>query len=276
MQILQFTREKTMKRFFVRWMLIAIALFLTSPAFAQTIAFSDGFESGDLSNGWTQSSVSTNPPLWSVGGTGISGVTAAHQGTAYAWVASSTPSAHALLQSGLIDIAMFDDAELSFALIMPEYSGGVHDTLRVYMRSTSTANWSLVSVCDAAMASWNQLSIPLTNYLGGNVQIGFEFTCGGGRGVGLDNVEVKLVSNCFQPNALKGVRVTHNSAERNGAAHRSALPDNLKESRKQRTGMPQTGGGCDGCISVKPHVLSSLNSSTTYYFYVLADCYVNV
>ncbi|MDO4190615.1 MAG: fibronectin type III domain-containing protein, partial [Bacteroidales bacterium] len=152
-------------------------------------------------------------------------------------------------------------------------TGYARDTLRVYARTSSTGTWILVQTLSDELSVWTKQSIDLTAYGTGNLQLAFEFVYGAGLGIGIDNVRLGDASVCYTPNNLQAYRITNNSAELMWTAYESAFQYGLKVSTTSLSDPSSaTANVFDGTVYYKPYAVTGLQPSTTYYYYVSADC----
>ena len=88
------------------------------------------------------------------------------------------------------------------------------DTLKVLYRSAGMKDWAVLKVYDHYMARWDVDTISLTFVAGArDFQIAFQASDNLGRGVVLDNVEVRSAPSCFTPEDIVVKNITNNSAE---------------------------------------------------------------
>lgn len=240
---------------------------------AQTTALTENFENG-LPSTWS-SEPATAAVQWSVSNSGLNGVSA-FEGTNYAWLYTTIQQPATRLVMPLTDISALQQPSLSFYLMQKARSaatGFARDTLRVYARSNASEAWTLLETMSDECTTWTRKNVDLANYLGGSVQVALEFVYGGGMGLGIDFVSLRDALLCYTPIELKAFNVTSNSAELMWTAYDAALQYNLKVSSTHLTNpATATANVFDQAVFYKPYAVTGLTPSTTYYYYVSADC----
>lgn len=154
------------------------------------------------------------------------------------------------------------------------------DTLKVLYRSAGMKDWTLLKVYDRYMAKWEVDTISLTFVAGAkDFQIAFQASDNLGRGVVLDNVEVRSAPSCFTPEDIAVKNITNNSAEITWFGAWDAESFSIKVSTT-----PLTDADLNGTekADVKDeeiaseeemYLIDSLAVNTKYYFYLRTNCY---
>ncbi|MDO4190807.1 MAG: choice-of-anchor J domain-containing protein, partial [Bacteroidales bacterium] len=220
----------------LRMALLAVLMTcLSLPMTAQISVMTEGFESG-MPATWTQDTTS-GAVAWTVGSSGLTGVTA-HGGSNYVSIYTTDMQNETRLITPLISVSSLTSAELSFYSIQ-EARGAVtnyaRDTLRIYVRTSTTAPWTLLQTFSAEKSVWSKESVDLSNYASASLQVAFGFVYGAGKGIGIDDIRIGDASVCFTPNNLTAYRITSNSAQLMWNAYETAYQYGLKVSTSALT-----------------------------------------
>ena len=165
-------------------MLLLVALFGLTGARAQTL-FSEDFEGGSMPAGWT----TDGPGTWQVGTGDYSASTGAGQGTYNALIKHSNTDNVTKLITPEIDLSSVASAELSFMYVLREWYGDI-DELRVFYRTSSSAEWTLLKEYTTAVTAWTTVEGIVLPNPSSTYQIAFEMTDGYGYGVGIDDIQI--------------------------------------------------------------------------------------
>ncbi|MCQ2384590.1 MAG: choice-of-anchor J domain-containing protein [Paludibacteraceae bacterium] len=252
---------------------VAMLFCLTSHVSAQAVVLTEDFESG-MPSGWTVDPASVATP-WTVSSSGLTGVTA-HGGTNYLSLSTTNQQPATKLVLPIQDMSSLQQPEMTFYLMQKargQNTGYARDTLKVYARTSTTANWTLVQTFSAEISVWTKQTIDLSALGSGNLQFALEYVYGAGLGLGIDDLRIGDASVCYTPNSLQAFRVTHNSAELMWNAYETAFMYNLKVSTTPLANpATATADVFDQAVFFKPYAITGLTPSTQYYFYVSADC----
>ncbi len=177
-----------------------------------------------------------------------------------------------------MDLSQVSNPQLSFAYAQPRRGssaiGYFSDTLSVYFRTSSSAEWILIRKYSDYQAAWSLQTIDLPAAgKTATCQLAFEAKENGGYGVILDQVRVFPQSQCMDADLL-GVTVGSNAARISWAASprrfevivsTSAIADlsNYDTSSAVYYANNLTGNGV---------TISNLQQATHYYAYVRTDC----
>jgi len=149
--------------------------------------------------------------------------------------------------------------------------GGDQDELRVYYKTSSGGSWTLIPGQEytSAITSWTEetgiaLPSPSADYY-----IAFEGLSSWGYGVCVDDVTVQEAPSCPQPTALTETNITMSSADLGWTEMGTATTWNIEWGT---TGFAQGSGTIITGTTTNPHTLGVLSASTTYDWYVQADC----
>ena len=154
----------------------------------------------------------------------------------------------------MITISDLTNPELSFAIAQPSFSGGLHDTLTVYARTTSTGSWQELLMVDGIYETWHVISEELTTYLGSQtqIQLAFEYKYGNGKGIGLDMITIGESHVCTIPTNLRVFRLTDLQAELMWAAHNASLSYGIKLSTVLMTDLTSIANVLDSVVMDQP------------------------
>jgi hypothetical protein len=148
---------------------------------AVAIPFTENFETSSATLGcWT---MDEGDGAWIIGTGDYSASTGAYEGTGNAKITHSSTGNVTKLVSPAFD-GVVNGMTVSFAYVMRAWSSDI-DELRVYSRSSETADWQQISEYTTAAATWTLASV---NIPGTVYQVAFEYTDNYGYGVGIDNV----------------------------------------------------------------------------------------
>ena len=171
------------------------------------------FESG-IPTDWTQDPDQTTAPnavLWST--TSYTTLpTAANSGSSYAAIYSSNSQTAVKLITSLINKSILENPVLSYSIVQPNYSTEEFDSLRIYYRTSTSGNWTLLYTEDSALTQWTTREISLSDINSNNIQIAFEYNYAGGRGIGIDDIYVGNAKVCVVADNLMTYSVTHEDA----------------------------------------------------------------
>ncbi|MCQ2384525.1 MAG: choice-of-anchor J domain-containing protein [Paludibacteraceae bacterium] len=252
---------------------LAMLFCLNMNVSAQLSILTENFESG-MPTGWTVDPASATTP-WTVSSSGLTGVTA-YGGTNYLSLYTTDQQSATKLVLPLMDASSLTQPEMRFYLMQKargQNTGYARDTLKVYARNSVTANWVLVATKSAELSVWTLQTVDLSQFAGGSLQIAFEYVYGAGLGIGIDNLFVGDPAVCYTPNNLRAYRITHNTAELMWNAYETAFQYGLKVSTTPLAAPATTTANVlDQTVMYKPFTVTGLTPSTSYYFYVSADC----
>ena len=229
----------------------------------QNVLFSEGFEGGTMPDGWT----TDGPGTWSVGSGDYSTSTGAGNGTYNALIKHGTTGNATKLVTPEIDLSSVTSAELSFMHIQRSWSGDFDD-LKVYYRSASNEDWTLIAEYTAAVASWTtEEGIVLPN-LSSTYQIAFEMTDNYGYGVGVDNVIIIQSAPCPKPTDLAVDNVDANSATLSWTSPAANVTGYAYQYKKES----ENDWSAEVSVNNLSVTLSGLTPATRYNFRVKAIC----
>ena len=164
---------------------------VTITAIAETTLISEGFEGGELPEGWTTESDTSN--AWTVGYGDYSTSTGAHSGNYNALITHGTSDTVSYLVTPAFNLSGNTKvAKLSFWYVNRSWMGDI-DGFGVYYR-VGEGEWQELFATAEAHNGWTfeEFALPDAANAAG-VQLGFKMTDGYGYGVGLDDVEFILI-----------------------------------------------------------------------------------
>lgn len=148
---------------------------------------SEDFERGVMPYGWTCESNDSNY-LFSVGKGDSSDETGSHGGQYNAKLAHADWGVKSKLISPIVNLSDTTAPTLNFWFINRSWSGD-NDELAVYYRTSSEAEWQLMTNFPSAHDSWTECAIALENPTA-TYQIAFECIYAYGYGIGIDDVSI--------------------------------------------------------------------------------------
>ncbi len=150
---------------------------------------SEGFESGELPQGWIIEGDSQDPTkTWRVGAGDDQASTGTHSGDYNALITHNNRDEVTYLVMPAIDLGDYDNAQLSFWYVNRNWASDI-DEIGVFYRIGTEGEWNELWSTADAHATWTHQTLALTG-LADNYQIGFKMIDHWGRGVGLDDIVV--------------------------------------------------------------------------------------
>lgn len=251
---------------------VLMTLLSSLPLHAQNQAITEDFENG-IPSTWVQDPVTGVTP-WSVSASGLSAVTA-YSGQNYLSLYSPTAQGATKIIIPSLVLSNYSAPVFSFYL-MQQTSGAdsnyLRDTLRVYTRPSSATVWSLSQTFSTPTSNWERKEISLLGLISDTIDIAFEYVYGGGLGLGIDYLRVGDSLMCYTPNPLGAYRISSNSAALMWEAYEGALSYSLKVSTTPIDPITMSGDILDLTTTQKPYTVTGLTPSTSYFYYVKADC----
>lgn len=258
---------------------IFFALFFSFSLSAQQYgqALKEDFENG-IPAEWSQEIVSDNLS-WTVESGDLDfpqGAFTGEKRVAFRNVSGVTKNASARLVSPVMDLSKMYRPLLVFAHAQNQWTKDV-DKLRVLYRLSPESDWVELKVYDECITFWQVDTIKLVGS-SPTYQIAFEATDNLGRGVVIDNVEVRSTPKCDTPYDLMVTELTSKSAVLNWLGAFDAKGFELKVSTVRIT--PEQLNDKFYVANVKDtllgkvwdYKLTSLESGTKYYYYLRSNC----
>ena len=151
--------------------------------------FSEGFESGELPQGWTIEGDNQDPTkTWRVGAGDDQASTGTHSGDYNALITHNNRDEVTYLIMPAFDLGDYDNAQLSFWYVNRNWASDI-DEIGVFYRIGTEGEWNELWSTADAHATWTHQTLALTG-LADNYQIGFRMIDHWGRGIGLDDIVV--------------------------------------------------------------------------------------
>ena len=161
--------------------------------------FTEDFESGVIPGCWSEETSTTHYWVFNQSGTNDS-YSGAHTGSYNASYRHVTSGDVNKLVSPILDFGTETSAILDFWRRNPSWAGDI-DQLRVYYRTSTSAQWNLLASYTNASSDWTNETITLPN-TGSTYQIAFEATDDYGYGLGIDDITVHVLSSAAEITAF--------------------------------------------------------------------------
>ena len=200
------TMKRELQRLFALMVLVALPLFLFSQEYGSIL--NESFENG-IPAGWTQEKISGNVEwVLETGGKNPNGAYFGEKRLSFCSHATVTTNAVTrIVTPVLTDFTSLRDPILVFAHAQDKYANDF-DTLKVLYRRAGMKDWALLKVYDKYIADWQIDTVSLTFLQGArDFQLAFQACDNLGRGIVLDNIELRSRPSCFTPEQIyvKGV-----------------------------------------------------------------------
>jgi len=167
---------------------LLLAVVFTYSGFCQI--FSEGFENGgSIPNLWTQEYVTGTMDWTFVDGNGLT--ISAYNGSYNAFIFDFMGYYATKLISPEVDVTGATEPMISFWYLIGEniMVPGACDTLRVYYRTSTSGQWTLLTQLTTIAADWTNLEIAITDP-SATYSLAFEGTTSNGIGVLIDDVQI--------------------------------------------------------------------------------------
>ena len=245
----------------------------------KTVILFEDFEKG-LPSTWTQEQV-YGDYNWSVESGNLSnpiGTTSGTKRLAFRNNTNQTTAYVTRLITPEMDLSKTFQPILCFSYAQEKWAGDF-DTLKVKYRRTPNSNWITLKTYDVYSSGWQRDTIRLAGVTN-TYQLAFEAKDNLGRGVVLDDIEVRSVPNCTQPYSLTTGKIAGTSVFVEWAGSFDALYYNVKVSNKPLS-VRQLLGVETIDADVKDYKVNGdeysfevtgLVPATEYYFYVQSEC----
>ena len=191
-----------MKKFFLCLLMSLIGMYCSVEA--QTIAFADGFESGDFTTeygDWIQEAV-VGSTAWQTESAGpdLEYPSTVLFGNRRAYLRNTTGETQGYVTRLITPVMRLDTVYrplLRFWYANPKWTAD-RDTLRVLYKTEPKADWKLLKEISTASANWQKVEMTLPVYTEA-YQIAFEGKDNLGHGIVLDSVIVRSTPECTVP-----------------------------------------------------------------------------
>lgn len=234
-----------------------------------------GFEDGTIPTGWTQEYGTAIQQPWVVeSASDASYPKGAFAGSKYVALRNNTSQTQHFvtrLVTPVFNIKETFQPILVFSHAQPQRTGDV-DILRVYYRTSAESRWVKIGEYTNALAKWKNdtISLPAAN---ATYQLAFEGTDNFGRGIALDEIIVRPMPTCEDPNNISTDGLTANSATLRWNASLDADSFHVVLSKKEIAD-PETITDAvkDTFVYDFQYAATELERNTTYYTYIQAYC----
>ncbi|MBQ8721298.1 MAG: T9SS type A sorting domain-containing protein [Paludibacteraceae bacterium] len=268
-----------MKRNLQKLLGLFCGLFFSFSLFAQQYgqALKEDFENG-IPKDWTQEIVS-DKLMWTIESGDLmfpNGAFSGEKRVAFRNESGVTKNASTRLVSPIMDLSTLYRPLLIFAHAQDQWTKDV-DVLRVLYRLSPESDWVELKVYDECITFWQIDTIKLVGS-SKTYQIAFEAKDNLGRGIVIDDVEVRSTPKCDTPYALMVSELTSRSAVLNWLGAFDAKGFELKVSTERI--LPEQLNNDLYVANVKDtllgnewnYKLTGLLSGTKYYYYLRSIC----
>lgn len=257
---------------------VLLSCLVTVVAFAgkeESYVLHQGFEDGTIPAGWTQEYGTAIQQPWVVeSASDASYPKGAFAGSKYVALRNNTSQTQHFvtrLVTPVFNIKETFQPILVFSHAQPQRTGDV-DILRVYYRTSAESRWVKIGEYTNALAKWKNdtISLPAAN---ATYQLAFEGTDNFGRGIALDEIIVRPMPTCEDPNNISTDGLTANSATLRWNASLDADSFHVVLSKKEIAD-PETITDAvkDTFVYDFQYAATELERNTTYYTYIQAYC----
>lgn len=254
------------------------ALTLTAQGKKYGIALNESFENG-LPETWTQEHVNGNRS-WTVesGTAGYpDGAAAGDKRVALRNGTSQTIGYATRLITPVMNLDTILEPILTFEYASDKWAGDF-DTLRIYYRTSADMQWIEYTdhSSDRYRSGWTKDTVRL-NAPNATYQLAFEGRDNMGRGIVLDNIQVRSTPSCETPELLPVINLQNNTATLTWRANFDATKFRLKVSStvlstEDLNSEDVIADIVDEVVEARVYQLDNLLSGKTYYAYIQSLC----
>lgn len=267
-----------MRRFLLS--LLAVLSIALSARSAAVVVLSEGFENG-IPSTWKDTVVSyaSTPFLWEVETNSTVAPSGAAEGV-YRVALRNTANRSKVCVTRLITPVMncaVYQPRVIFAHAQPVKGTSNFDKLKVYYRTSETADWTLLQEYNSRIDLWQYDTLDLIE-ANNTYQLAFEGNINNGNGVVIDDVTVSAAPQCTEVQTI-GVVAMANSAELTIGADLSAESFQVAISSEQITDLENFNPAqTASVVYYNPlledwtEVVNGLQPKTDYYAYVRSAC----
>lgn len=267
-----------MRRFLLS--LLAVLSIALSARSAAVVVLSEGFENG-IPSTWKDTVVSyaSTPFLWEVETNSTVAPSGAAEGV-YRVALRNTANRSKVCVTRLITPVMncaVYQPRVIFAHAQPVKGTSNFDKLKVYYRTSETADWTLLQEYNSRIDLWQYDTLDLIE-ANNTYQLAFEGNINNGNGIVIDDVTVSAAPQCTEVQTI-GVVAMANSAELTIGADLSAESFQVAISSQQITDLENFNPAqTASVVYYNPlledwtEVVSGLQPKTDYYAYVRSAC----
>lgn len=268
-----------MKKSLQKLIALLAILFVPFSLFSQEYAsiLEESFEGG-IPQEWTEEKV-YGDISWCVEGGSLERPMNAFDGekrVAFRNVSNVTAKAKTRLITPVLDISKLYQPILVFAHAQDKWTDDF-DTLRVFYRTAQEREWVELKVYDKYMSKWTVDTLRLIGATS-TYQIAFEATDNLGRGVVLDDIEVRSTPNCVAPFNLNVSNVSNDSVTLGWLAAYDAVGfeikvDTVALTAEQLADPDYKAAICDVTIPrLWKYTIKGLHAGEEYYYYIKTSC----
>ena len=256
--------------------ILFVPFFLSAQNYGSIL--NESFENG-IPEGWTQEKISGNME-WTVESGTLTRPSNAFDGSkrvAFRNVTGVTSKAKTRLISPEFNAASLYQPILIFAHAQDKWTEDF-DTLRVFYRTAADRDWVELKVYDKFIAKWQVDTLRLIGATK-TYQVAFEATDNLGRGIVLDDIEVRSTPNCIAPYNLTISNVSNDSVTLGwlgafDAASFDIKVDTIALTAQQLADPTYKATICDVNVSnVWNYTVKGLKAGTKYFYYIKSNCY---
>ena len=239
---------------------------------------SESFENG-IPATWVQEKISGDME-WTIESGTLTRPTNAFDGNkrvAFRNVSGVTSKAKTRLISPEFNAASLYQPILVFAHAQDKWTEDF-DTLRVFYRTAADRDWVELKVYDKFISKWQLDTLRLIGATK-TYQVAFEATDNLGRGIVLDDIEVRSTPNCIAPYNLTISNVSNDSVTLGwlgafDAASFDIKVDTIALTAQQLADPTYKATICDVNVSnVWNYTVRGLKAGTKYFYYIKSNCY---
>lgn len=235
----------------------------------------EGFEGGSLPTGWTEEFVTGQHP-WQVEGTDLSYPSNAYEGNYRIALRNETNKTIGFttrLVSPVMNLFDVFRPILIFSHAQAQKTGDF-EQLNVYYRTSSESRWVLLKTFDKKITSWQTDTIELVATQTTTYQIAFEATDVLGHGVVLDEIKVRPLPTCEDPNNIIATDIDRNECtlKWNGSFDADSFEIVVATSRIENMEMIDPSIIFHGTTTDFKIHITGLDLGTKYYAYIRSYC----
>ena len=256
--------------------ILFVPFFLSAQEYGSIL--SESFENG-IPATWVQEKISGDME-WTVESGALARPSNAFDGSkrvAFRNVTGVTSKAKTRLISPEFNAASLYQPILIFAHAQDKWTEDF-DTLRVFYRTAADRDWVELKVYDKFIAKWQVDTLRLIGATK-TYQVAFEATDNLGRGIVLDDIEVRSTPNCIAPYNLTISNVSNDSVTLGwlgafDAASFDIKVDTIALTAQQLADPTYKATICDVNVSnVWNYTVKGLKAGTKYFYYIKSNCY---
>lgn len=267
------------KLYLILFLHCALSILYSIKAQDKTVILFEDFENG-ISSTWSQEQV-VGDYDWIIESGDLANPSGATSGTKRVAFRNNTNQTTAYITRLVLpemNLAKVFQPILCFSYAQEKWAGDF-DTLKIMYRRTPTSNWVTLKTYDKYSSGWQRDTVRLAAVTS-TYQLAFEAKDNLGRGIVLDDIEVRSVPNCTQPFNLTIGKITGTSVSVEWAGSFDALNYNVRISNKPLS-VHQLLGIAETDAEVKDYKVdgaqysfevTGLHPATEYYFYVQSEC----